>query len=86
MTEWIGFVAAFCTTTAFIPQVVQVWRTRRTDDLSLGMFSLLTVGIALWLVYGILHDSAPVYLANGCTLVLAGYILYMKLTEGSRRS
>jgi len=85
MTEWIGYVAAFCTTSAFVPQVVQVFRTRRTDDLSLGMFSLLTVGIALWFAYGLLRDSPPIYLANGITLVLAGYILLMKLTEGSRR-
>ena len=84
-TEWIGYVAAMCTTTAFVPQAVQVFRTRRTDDLSLGMFSLLTVGIALWFAYGLLCDSPPIYLANGTTLVLAGYILIMKLTEGSRR-
>ena len=86
MTEWIGYLAAVCTTTAFVPQAVQVFRTRRTDDLSLGMFSLLTVGIALWFAYGLLQDSPPIYLANGTTLVLAGYILIMKLTEGSRRS
>ncbi|MEZ4324729.1 MAG: SemiSWEET transporter [Polyangiales bacterium] len=85
MTEWIGFMAAFCTTAAFVPQVVQVWRTRRTQDLSLGMFSLMTTGVALWLAYGLLMDSAPVYVANGATLVLAAYILLMKLTEGRRR-
>ena len=84
MTEWIGFMAAFCTTAAFVPQVVQVWRTRRTQDLSLGMFSLMTTGVALWLAYGLLADSAPVYVANGATLVLAAYILLMKLTEGRR--
>ena len=84
MTEWIGFVSAFCTTAAFVPQVLLVWRTRRTHDLSLGMFSLMTTGVALWLAYGLLLDSAPIYVANGVTLVFAGSILFMKLTEGSR--
>jgi MtN3 and saliva related transmembrane protein len=65
--------------------VVQVYRTRRTQDLSLGMFALLTTGVALWLAYGVLLGSAPIYVANGVTLVLASYILGMKLTE-SRRS
>lgn len=86
MTEWIGFAAAFCTTAAFVPQVIRVWRTRRTHDLSLGMFLLLTTGVALWLAYGVLLGSAPVYVANGVTLVLALYLLFMKATEGSRDS
>ena len=82
--DLLGFVAACCTTVAFLPQALQVHRTRRTQDLSLGMFSLFTTGVALWLAYGLLIGSAPVWIANACTLVLAGYILYMKLTEGSR--
>lgn len=84
MTDLLGYVAAFCTTVAFFPQARQVYRTRRTQDLSLGMFSLLTTGVALWLGYGLLIGSAPVYIANACTLLLAGYILYMKVTEGRR--
>ena len=86
MTEWVGFAAAFCTTAAFVPQVFRIWRTRRTHDLSLGMFLLMTTGVALWLGYGLLLDSAPIYLANGVTLTLAGYILFMKLTERRRRA
>lgn len=84
MTDLLGYLAAFCTTAAFFPQALQVYRTRRTQDLSLGMFLLFTTGVALWLGYGVLIDSAPVYVANTLTLLLAGYILYMKLTERSR--
>ena len=84
LTEHLGYVAAFCTTAAFVPQAWLVWRTGRTHDLSLGMFSLFTTGVALWLWYGVRIDSAPITVANVITLALAGYILYMKLTEKSR--
>lgn len=84
MTDLLGFLAAFCTTVAFLPQALQVWRTRRTQDLSLGMFLLFTTGVALWLVYGVMIASAPIAVANVFTLLLAGYILVMKLTEKSR--
>ncbi|MGH9811215.1 MAG: SemiSWEET transporter, partial [Terriglobia bacterium] len=52
MITAIGLLAAFCTTVAFLPQVIQTWRTRSTKDLSLPMFSIFTTGIFLWLVYG----------------------------------
>lgn len=84
MTDLLGYLAAFCTTVAFFPQALQVYRTRRTQDLSLGMFLLFTTGVALWLGYGVLINSAPIYVANTLTLILAGYILFMKLTESSR--
>lgn len=84
MTDWLGYIAAFCTTAAFVPQALQVWRTKRTQDLSLGMFLTFTVGVGLWLLYGIAIQSMPVVLANALTLLLAGYILYMKLTEKHR--
>lgn len=85
MTELIGALAAFCTTAAFLPQALQVWRTKRTQDLSLGMFLLFCTGVVLWLAYGLLLASPPLIAANAATLLLAGYILAMKLTEGSRK-
>lgn len=84
MADWIGYFAAFCTTAALVPQALQVWHTRRTQDLSLVMFLLLCIGLVLWLIYGLILGSMPLIIANGCTLVLAGYCLYMKLTEKSR--
>ena len=77
--EIIGGVAATLTTSAFIPQVWQVWRTRHTDDISLGMYTLFTAGVGLWLVYGILLESWPIIIANSITLLLAGAVLVMKL-------
>ncbi|MBK7421953.1 MAG: SemiSWEET transporter [Propionivibrio sp.] len=79
ITSTIGFVAAILTTVSFVPQVLKVWRTRSAKDISLGMYSLFTLGIAAWLVYGVLIDSWPVILANLVTLMLAGSVLVMKL-------
>jgi MtN3 and saliva related transmembrane protein len=81
-TEWMGTIAASLTTTAFIPQVWQVWRTRHAKDISLGMYAIFTSGVAMWLVYGILLDSWPIIIANSITLCLAGAVLLMKLHFG----
>lgn len=81
-TDWIGSAAATLTTTAFIPQAWQVWRTRHTADISLGMYTLFTLGVALWLTYGILLESWPIIIANSLTLLLAGAVLAMKLRFG----
>ena len=78
----VGFIAAILTTFAFVPQVVKVWRTRSTSDISLGMYALFTLGVSLWLVYGILIYAWPVILANSVTLILAGSVLAMKLRFG----
>ena len=80
--EVLGYVAATLTTVSFVPQVLQVYRTRSTRDVSLGMFLLFTAGVIAWLVYGILLNSYPVMACNGATLVLAGAILVAKLRWG----
>jgi MtN3 and saliva related transmembrane protein len=77
--SWIGLAAATLTTTAFAPQAIKAWRTRSTQDVSLGMFLMLVVGIALWLTYGLLIDDMPLIAANTVTLGLAGTILAAKL-------
>ena len=51
--EMIGFVAAFFTSASFLPQAVMVIRTRRTEGLSLTMYMMFTLGISLWLTYGL---------------------------------
>ena len=79
VTTAIGLAAGVITTAAFLPQTIKTWRTRRTRDISLGMFLFLCLGIILWLVYGFLRGDLPLILANGVTLVLAGTILAFKL-------
>ncbi len=78
----IGLVAATCTTIAFFPQILQVYRTKQTRDLSLSTFILLTTGIFLWLIYGILLESLPIILANSITLIGCLYIVIMKIKYG----
>ena len=78
----IGFVAATLTTASFIPQVFQTIKTKRTKDISLGMYIAVTSGVFLWLIYGLLLNSPPMYLANGITFFLAAIILYLKLKHG----
>lgn len=72
----IGFISAILTTTSFLPQAVKTWKTRSTEDLSPIMFILFFIGIAGWLVYGILISDLPMILANSVTICLAGIILY----------
>lgn len=77
--ELIGLCAAVLTTISFIPQVIQVWKTKNTSAISLLMYSLFVFGIALWLMYGILKHNIPIILANSCTLTLASVVLYFKI-------
>ena len=79
MTQAIGFIAAACTTLAFVPQVVHVWRTRSAQDISLAMYLILVTGMLMWIVYGARIHSLPLVVANGVTLVLAGAVLVGKL-------
>jgi MtN3 and saliva related transmembrane protein len=75
----IGLVAGSLTTAAFLPQVLKTWRSRSAKDLSLGMFSLFCLGVALWLVYGFAVNDLPVIAANLLTLLLAATLLFFKL-------
>jgi len=78
----IGSVAGICTTCAFLPQVIRTWRTRSTDDISLGMFSLTVFGLLLWLVYGLAIDDWPLIGTDTVSLILATTILGLKLRYG----
>lgn len=83
--SWIavlGLAAGFCTTAAFVPQVLKTWRTRHTRDISLGMFLIYLVGIVLWLLYGIVLNDIPIIAANVATFALTGAMLYFKLRYG----
>lgn len=80
--QWLGFLAAALTTLAFVPQVLLIWRRRRAEGVSLGMYALFTLGVALWLVYGLAIGAWPVIVSNAVTLLLALFILGMKLRHG----
>jgi MtN3 and saliva related transmembrane protein len=78
----VGLAAALFTTTAFLPQVIRAWRTRSTRDLSYGTFVTYAIGLAMWLVYGVMIRDVPLMLSNGTTFLLALTILGLKLRHG----
>jgi MtN3 and saliva related transmembrane protein len=86
LIDVLGFAAGVLTTIAFIPQVWHSWMTRDLSGISLRMYGFFTLGVALWLIYGIAVGSWPIAIANAVTLVLAGIVLWLKLVHhlGSR--
>jgi MtN3 and saliva related transmembrane protein len=78
----IGALAATLTTIAFIPQAWMTWKSKRAEGVSLGMYSIFTSGVAMWLLYGLVIGAWPVIIANVFTLALALFILVMKLRFG----
>ncbi|CAM3768948.1 SemiSWEET transporter [Polaromonas hydrogenivorans] len=79
LIDSLGLIAAALTSTSFVPQAWHTFKTRDVRGISLGMYSGFTVGVACWLVYGMLLNSWPIVIANGITLTLAAAILVMKL-------
>ena len=81
-TDIVGFLAALLTTASFAPQAWLTFRSRDVSGISLAMYSAFTVGVALWLAYGVLTGAWPIVVANAVTLALALAILVMKLAYG----
>jgi MtN3 and saliva related transmembrane protein len=77
--ETLGYIAAFCTTSSFLPQAILTIRTKDTESLSLGMYSLFTLGIIFWLIYGIHKKDYAIIFGNAVTLVLSATILSFKI-------
>ncbi|MBM7643705.1 SemiSWEET transporter [Streptococcus loxodontisalivarius] len=75
----MGFIAAFLTTFAFLPQVIKTIKSKDTESISLGMYSMQVVGIGLWLLHGIIIDDLALILANSVSFILSGTILCYKL-------
>lgn len=84
LTSLLGFIAGALTTISFIPQVLHAWRSKRCDDLSWAMLLTFSVGVVLWLLYGIRLWAMPVIVANAVTLVLLLIIMALKTRYASR--
>ncbi len=82
--DLVGSAAALLTTIAFVPQAWLTWKTKSVESISLGMYSIFTLGVALWLFYGVLLGAWPIVVANTITLLLSGFILVMKLLSHRR--
>ena len=75
----LGLVAGALTVVAFFPQLLKVWRTRSTRDISLGMFSIFCAGVFLWFVYGLVIDDVPIIITNLLVFVQALIIVLLKI-------
>ena len=75
----IGLIAAAFTTISLLPQVLKVWKTKSTRDISTGMFSLFCGGVFLWFVYGIFINDLPIIIANSLAFIQALIILIFKI-------
>lgn len=81
----IGAAAAVVSTASFMPQAWKIIRSRNTEAISAGMYSLTVAGFALWLAYGVLLGQWPLIVPNSLCLILAGFILIMKRLSTARR-
>jgi len=85
LTNLLGYVAGTLTTIALVPQAWRTFRTRDVSGISLKMYCIFTLGVAVWLAYGIVLGEMPMIFANSVSLVLACLVLAMKLRFGGRR-
>ena len=75
----IGLTAAAFTTVALFPQLIKIWKTKSTKDISTGMFTLYCGGVFLWFVYGVYISNSPIIIANSLAFVQALIILIFKV-------
>lgn len=78
-TNLIGCFAAFLTTAAFLPQALHSWKTRDLSGISLPMYSMFSLGVFCWLIYGVMIISWPIIVANSITFLLAFAVLILKV-------
>jgi MtN3 and saliva related transmembrane protein len=79
----VGTVGGFCTTFAFVPQLVKIWK-QGGRDLSYGMLTLYLIGVSMWFVYGLLLHALAIILTNGFTGLLIAFATVLKAWTGNR--
>lgn len=82
MIHYLGYLAGTLTVVSFLPQVIRTWQSRRTGDLSLGMFTILITASSLWIVYGAVIGDMPVVITNVGMVALNGAIAVAKVRYG----
>ena len=81
--EVLGAVAGFCTTFAFVPQLIKIQK-QGARDLSYGMLVFYLAGVLLWLAYGIFLHALSVILANTATSFLIVLAIFLKAWKERR--
>lgn len=77
--EWMGYAAAVCTASSFIPQAIHSIKTGDTRAISLSMYLIFNMGILFWLGYGLYLEDMAIILANAVTGMFSLTVLYHKL-------
>lgn len=85
LLDLLGLSAGSLTTVSFVPQVIKTWRSKSADDISTGMFAIFSIGLVLWLIYGIYLQSLPIIISNIVTLALTLVILILKYHYSLKR-
>ena len=84
-TELIGFVAGSITLAAHVPQIIKSFRSKKTHDISLGLYSILWVAMALWIAYGYYNNALAVFVMNSIAICFVSTMIYLKLKYGMRK-
>lgn len=80
----LGLVAGICTSTSLLPQLIKIIKEKQVEDLSIGMFVTLTIGVALWIVYGVMKSDLPIIITNAFSLLLNVCILVLRFKYGRK--
>jgi len=88
MDDWmlLGLVAGLLTTIGFVPQLIRGYRTKRMGDVSLAMPIVLSIGMFLWLLYGLMKNDAPIIIWNAIALMLNLAIVLLKIRYAASRT
>lgn len=78
----VGTAAGLCSMTSFVPQIVKILRERDASSVSLRMYMVTVTGFTLWIIYGVLNHSWPVWSSNSVCLALTATILMLRLRFG----
>ena len=83
--EWItvfGVIAAILVNVAFLPQIIKSWKTKKTEDISLLMYLLYSMGVLMWLIYGIIIKNVPIIISDSIGIFFVLSVLYLKIKHG----
>jgi MtN3 and saliva related transmembrane protein len=78
----MGLAAGTLTTISLLPQVIKAWKSKSTKDISIGMYTALSVGLLLWIFYGFAINSMPIIITNVISLILTILVLLLKIKHG----
>ncbi|MBC7936044.1 MAG: hypothetical protein H7Y86_11895 [Rhizobacter sp.] len=77
--EMVGYIGGVMSSISFLPQVIKIWKTKSAEDLSMLTLIFLTSNITLWLIYGILIGSKPLWITNSIVLAMVLCLMYFKI-------